>query len=75
MLNGTDPRTTFDNIDNVIRICKAEGARVILAGMLSLPKFGPAYKATFDAIYPTLAAKHKIHAIHFFCRASSAIRD
>jgi acyl-CoA thioesterase-1 len=66
MLNGTDPRTTFDNIDNIIRICKAEGARVILAGMLSLPKFGPAYKATFDAIYPTLAAKHKIPRYPFF---------
>jgi lysophospholipase L1-like esterase len=43
-----------------------EGARVILAGMLSLPKFGPAYKATFDAIYPTLAAKHKIPRYPFF---------
>jgi acyl-CoA thioesterase I len=66
MLNETDPRTTFDNIDNIIRICKAEDARVILAGMLSLPKFGPAYKATFDAIYPTLAAKHKIPRYPFF---------
>jgi acyl-CoA thioesterase-1 len=66
MLNGTDPRTTFDDIDNIIRNCKAERARVILAGMLSLPKFGPAYKAAFDAIYPTLAAKHTIPRSPFF---------
>ena len=34
--------------------------------MLSLPKFGPAYKATFDAIYPTLAAKDNIPRYPFF---------
>jgi acyl-CoA thioesterase-1 len=66
MLNETDPQTVFGNLDQIIRLCKAEGARVILAGMLSLPKFGPAYKASFDAIYPTLATRHKISLYPFF---------
>ncbi len=66
MLNKTDPQTVFGNLDQIIRLCKAEGARVILAGMLSLPKFGPAYTAAFDAIYPTLATRHKISLYPFF---------
>lgn len=47
---------------------KAGGLPVVhvLAGMLSLPKFGPAYKASFDAIYPTLATRHKISLYPFF---------
>lgn len=68
MLDGTDPRTTFANLDWMIRLCKSEGARVILAGMLSLPKFGPAYEKAFDSIYPTLAARHKIPLYPFFLR-------
>jgi acyl-CoA thioesterase I len=26
MLNETDPQTVFDNLDQIIRLCKAEGA-------------------------------------------------
>ena len=68
MLNGTDPRMVFENLDQIIRFCKAEGARVILAGMVALPKFGPAYKASFDAIYPLLASRYKISLYPFFLR-------
>ncbi len=68
MLNRTDPREIFHNLDQIISLCKTEGARVVLAGMLSLPKFGPVYKASFDAIYPTLAAKHRIPLYPFFLR-------
>jgi acyl-CoA thioesterase-1 len=50
MLNGTDPRVVFNNLNQIISLSKAEGARVMLAGMVSLPKFGPAYKASFDTI-------------------------
>jgi acyl-CoA thioesterase I len=68
MLNGIDPRLVYSNLDQIISIGKAEGARVILAGMLALPKFGPAYKAAFDAIYPALAARHKIPLYPFILR-------
>jgi acyl-CoA thioesterase-1 len=68
MLNGTDPRLVYSNLDQIISLSKAEGARVILAGMLALPKFGPSYKAAFDAIYPALAARHKVPLYPFFLR-------
>ncbi|HEY8126207.1 MAG TPA: arylesterase [Methylocystis sp.] len=55
MLDHIDPRVTYRYLDAIVRICKARGARVILAGMLSLPKNGPNYIVGFNNIYPTLA--------------------
>ncbi|MGC1861812.1 MAG: arylesterase [Methylocystis sp.] len=66
MLNRVDPRVTFSNLDTIIAICKTQGARVILAGMLSLPKNGPFYDAEFDRIYPALARKDKVSLYPFF---------
>lgn len=60
MLDRTDPRVTYRNLDAIIRICNARGARVILAGMLSLPKNGPNYIVGFNNIYPTLAHSNRV---------------
>jgi acyl-CoA thioesterase-1 len=60
MLDHTDPRVTYRYLDAIIRICKARGARVILAGMLSLPKNGPNYIVGFNNIYPTLAHSNRV---------------
>lgn len=66
MLDHIDPRITYQNLDAIIRISKAQGSRVILAGMLSLPKNGPYYDAAFDAIYPALAARDHVPLYPFF---------
>jgi len=60
MLDRTDPRVTYRYLDAIIRVCKARGARVILGGMLSLPKNGPNYIVGFNNIYPTLAHSHRV---------------
>ncbi|TLG79315.1 arylesterase [Methylocystis sp. B8] len=60
MLDHTDPRVTYRYLDAIIRIFKARGARVILAGMLSLPKNGPNYIVGFNNIYPTLAQRQRV---------------
>jgi acyl-CoA thioesterase I len=66
MLQHINPAVTYQNLDAIIKICRAQGARVILAGMLSLPKNGPYYDARFDAIYPTLAARDHVPLYPFF---------
>ncbi len=66
MLQHVNPQITYRNLDAIIRISKAQGARVILAGMLSLPKNGPYYDAAFDAIYPALAARDRVPLYPFF---------
>ncbi len=66
MLQHVNPQITYRNLDAIIRISKAQGARVILAGMLSLPKNGPYDDAAFDAIYPALAARDRVPLYPFF---------
>lgn len=41
MLQTVDQRTVNDNLDQMIVECKENGARVILAGMLSFPRDSP----------------------------------
>ncbi|MBI1869216.1 MAG: arylesterase [Methylocystis sp.] len=70
MLDGEDIGKTFANLDRIIAISKAVGARVILAGIVALPTRGPAYKAAFNAMYPQLAARHKISLYPFFLKGA-----
>lgn len=55
MLDHVDPRLIYRYLDATIRIYKARGARVILAGMLWLPKNGANCIVGFNNINPTLA--------------------
>lgn len=66
MLDHVDPRVTYSNLNAIIAICRAQGARVILAGMLSLPKNGPNYVAAFDTLYPALAHRTGVPLHPFF---------
>lgn len=66
MLDNADPRVVYRNLDAIVRHSKARGARVIVAGMVSLPKRDPTYKRRFDAIYPTLASREKVALYPFF---------
>lgn len=70
MLDGEDIGRIFANLDRIIAISRAAGARVILAGIVALPNRGLAYKAAFDAIYPQLAARHKIPLYPFFLKGA-----
>jgi len=75
MLNGIDPKTTRANLDRMIRLIRARGARIILAGMQSAEHGGTAYKRRFDAIYPALAAKYALPFYPFFLAAVAGHPD
>jgi acyl-CoA thioesterase I len=60
MLNSIDPRITKANLEKMIRLARARGARVLLAGMIDLNPLRPATKQRFDALYPQLAAKYDL---------------
>jgi acyl-CoA thioesterase I len=66
MLERIDPREVYRNLDAIIAIARAQGARVILAGMLSLQKNGPRYLVGFDEIYPALARARGVPLYPFF---------
>ncbi len=58
LLRGLDPAEAQANIDKILTEAEARGLPVLLVGLQALNNYGPDYKAAFDAIYPTLAAKH-----------------
>jgi acyl-CoA thioesterase I len=65
-LRGVDPRVTRDNIDQIVTRLQAQGVVVVLAGMRILANLGPEFTGQFAAIYPKVAAKHRLILIPFF---------
>ena len=68
-LRGLDPGLARVNLDAMITTIKAQGAEVLLAGMLAPRSMGEAYFKPFDAMYPELAAKHGLTLYPFFVEA------
>jgi acyl-CoA thioesterase I len=65
-LRGLDPKKTKDNIDKVLATALAQKHKVILAGLKAPPNYGDKFAKEFEAIFPELAAKHKIALMPFF---------
>jgi acyl-CoA thioesterase-1 len=65
-LRGLDPALAKVNIEKIITQLKADGAEVLLAGMLAPSNWGEAYRQAFDAMYASLSAKHGTLLYPFF---------
>ncbi|MCB4769964.1 arylesterase [Ancylobacter sp. Lp-2] len=65
-LRGIDPAVTEKALDAALAGLKQRGIPVLVAGMLAPPNMGADYKARFDALYPTLAAKYGAPLYPFF---------
>jgi acyl-CoA thioesterase I len=65
-LRGLDPARVKANLEKIITTLKADGAEVLLAGMLAPRNLGQDYARAFDAMYPELAGKHKLILYPFF---------
>ncbi len=66
MLRGLDPPRTRATLDTILARLAARHIKVLMAGMLASPSLGAEYGRTFDAIYPSLAAKYKVPLYPFF---------
>lgn len=53
------------NLEEMIRLSRAAGARVILAGMMLPPNYGARYTMEFAGLFPELAQAHDIPLIEF----------
>ncbi len=65
-LRGVDPAITRDAIDGLLARLGERELPVLLTGMLAPPNLGADYGATFNTIYPELAAKHGTLFYPFF---------
>lgn len=67
LLRGIDPAVSRANLDGILKAADAAGVHVLLVGMQAPGNYGPAYKQSFDAIYPELAAIYGTdYAVSFF---------
>lgn len=65
-LRGLPPEKTRENLEAMITRLQQRGIAILLAGMLAPPNMGADYEATFNAIYPDLAAKYELTLYPFF---------
>jgi len=72
MLSNVPPRRTRANLETMIQMAKAKGARVLLAGMVDVNLTRPATKKRFDAIFPALAAKYGLPLYPMFLEGVGA---
>ena len=59
-LRGIDPATVRDNLDKMIGKIEANGAKMLLIGMLAPPNWGTEYENAFNRIFPELAKVHDV---------------
>lgn len=64
-LRGLPLLQTRSNLRKMIRLSKAEGAKVLLIGIRMPPNYGPAYTEGFAAIYTDLAKQEKTALLPF----------
>ncbi len=71
-LHGTPVATSEANLRAIVMGARAAGARVLLAGMLIPPNYGPGYTREFAAVYPRLAAELDLPLIPFLLAGVAA---
>ncbi len=71
-LRGTPLATSEANLRAIVEGATAAGARVLLAGMLIPPNYGPDYTGQFAAIYPRLAGEFGVPLIPFLLEGVAA---
>jgi acyl-CoA thioesterase-1 len=76
LLRGIAPEVSRDNLNGILKAAQDAGVKVLLIGMKAPGNFGPDYKASFDTIYPELAAQYgALHIDSFFDGFGDAIND
>lgn len=64
-LRGLPLLQTRTNLTKMIRLSKAQGAKVLLIGIQMPPNYGPVYTKGFAAIFPELAKQEKTALLPF----------
>jgi len=74
-LRGIDPAETEANLDAILKTLGARDIPVLFTGMLAPPNLGREYADTFNALFPRLAARHRVVFYPFFLEGVAAERS
>jgi acyl-CoA thioesterase-1 len=65
LLRGLPVEKMKANLSTIIKKAKARNVKVLLCGMLAPPTMGARYQREFVAVFPDLAAEHKVEFLPF----------
>ena len=71
-LRGLDPKETRRNLAGILAVLTERRIPTLLAGMYAPPNLGGDYGATFDRLYPALAAEYGVPLYPFFLEGVAA---
>jgi len=71
-LRGLPVEMSERNLREMIARCREAGARVLLAGMMMPPSYGPEYTEAFRAMYPELAKETGVTLMPFLLEGVAA---
>jgi len=74
MLRGLPPAQARASLDAILTELRHRHIPVLLAGMRAAPNLGAAYVRDFEAMYPALAASHRVALYPFFLDGVAARR-
>lgn len=75
LLRGLPPEMSRTNIDGILKRASEKQVETMLVGIEAPGNFGPAYKKSFDAIYPELAAQYGVVYMADFLAGLTALPD
>lgn len=64
-LRGLDLKQSQKNLEEIIKYAQESNAKVLLAGMLIPPNYGPEYSENFRKMYQLLKDKYKLRSMDF----------
>lgn len=64
-LRGLDLKESQKNLEEIIKFAQKSNAKVLLAGMLIPPNYGPQYSELFKKMYQKLELKYKLRTMPF----------
>ena len=64
-LRGFDLKQSQENLEEIIKYAQESNAKVLLAGMLISPNYGPKYSENFRKMYEQLKDKYKLKNMPF----------
>jgi acyl-CoA thioesterase-1 len=64
-LRGLDLKQSQENLEEIIKYAQESNAKVLLAGMLIPPNYGPQYSENFRKMYEQLKDKYKLKSMPF----------
>ena len=74
-LRGLSVDEMRSNLETMIRISHDHDARVLLAGMKTLPNYGEDYQQKFESVFSELANKYDLVYLPFLLKGVAGVRE